>query len=482
MRIIHYLIGLPPLRGGGMIGYALDSAKEQQRQGNEVSLLIPGEIHGRRNPHVEIRKRRAYNGIPMHAVINPLPIPMGNGIRDIPWFTFDAGYESYAAFFRREKPDVLHVHSLMGVHRSMLAAAGASGTAIVCTTHDYYGICPCTIMMCGDAPCDAAKRIRECPSCCRNAFSTGHLLLDQSPVGKAVGMAYSRLGIRSIRMPGAGKGADAQQETKETDAAELDQYRTLSEDFLEKFSFIDYFHFNSEQTEKIYRQFLGNIKGQRLGILSSYCRDARTIRQTDSDVLRLGYMGAMRREKGCDALQEAVEQVRQEGVKAELYWCCAGRGREVDYIHCLPPYRTYRQFTESLANVDLMVIPSTWYETFGLTAAEAVSLGIPVLLTDRVGAKDLLKDHDIGWVIDGDAGSLRESIAGALRGIWEEPALLEQWNRNICRADMTLDFAEHIRTMTHVIYKEARSSRKDGCTKTLSGNKKVVENEKKVLL
>ena len=44
MKIIHYIFGIPPLRGGGTIKYALDLAKEQSRQGHEVFLLYPGKI------------------------------------------------------------------------------------------------------------------------------------------------------------------------------------------------------------------------------------------------------------------------------------------------------------------------------------------------------------------------------------------------------------------------------------------------------
>ena len=41
MTIIHYLMGLPPVRGGGLIQYAADLAKEQQQAGHQVFFCSP---------------------------------------------------------------------------------------------------------------------------------------------------------------------------------------------------------------------------------------------------------------------------------------------------------------------------------------------------------------------------------------------------------------------------------------------------------
>ena len=56
------------------------------------------------------------------------------------------------------------------------------------------------------------------------------------------------------------------------------------------------------------------------------------------------------------------------------------------------------------ANTDVLVAPSVWYETFGFTVLEALSYGVPVIVSDRVGAKDIL--GKAGIVIK--AGSVEE--------------------------------------------------------------------------
>ncbi len=48
---------------------------------------------------------------------------------------------------------------------------------------------------------------------------------------------------------------------------------------------------------------------------------------------------------------------------------------------------------------DVLVAPSIWYETFGFTVLEALSYGVPVIISGNVGAKDILADG-VGIVIE----------------------------------------------------------------------------------
>ena len=44
MKILHYSLGFPPYRTGGLTKFCMDLMKEQVKEGHEVSLLWPGEI------------------------------------------------------------------------------------------------------------------------------------------------------------------------------------------------------------------------------------------------------------------------------------------------------------------------------------------------------------------------------------------------------------------------------------------------------
>lgn len=44
MKILHYSLGFPPFRTGGLTKFCTDLMVQQAREGNEVSLIWPGEI------------------------------------------------------------------------------------------------------------------------------------------------------------------------------------------------------------------------------------------------------------------------------------------------------------------------------------------------------------------------------------------------------------------------------------------------------
>ena len=44
MKILHYALGFPPYRTGGLTKYCIDLMLTQVEQGHEVALLWPGQI------------------------------------------------------------------------------------------------------------------------------------------------------------------------------------------------------------------------------------------------------------------------------------------------------------------------------------------------------------------------------------------------------------------------------------------------------
>lgn len=51
---------------------------------------------------------------------------------------------------------------------------------------------------------------------------------------------------------------------------------------------------------------------------------------------------------------------------------------------------SYMDLEKIFDETDLVIVPSIWRETFGYAVLEALSYGVPVLISGNVGAKDIL--------------------------------------------------------------------------------------------
>lgn len=82
---------------------------------------------------------------------------------------------------------------------------------------------------------------------------------------------------------------------------------------------------------------------------------------------------------------------------------------ERKYLKVVENGFTQSDLPEIMSNTDVLVAPSIWYETFGFTVLEALSFGIPVIVSDHVGAKDIVGNAGI-IVKAGDISELKNVI------------------------------------------------------------------------
>lgn len=69
----------------------------------------------------------------------------------------------------------------------------------------------------------------------------------------------------------------------------------------------------------------------------------------------------------------------------------------------------------AFAASDLVLNPSTTPETFGRTAAEAQAMGVPVIVADHGGAREVVEEGATGWrAAPGDAAALTRAIEAGL--------------------------------------------------------------------
>jgi len=152
-------------------------------------------------------------------------------------------------------------------------------------------------------------------------------------------------------------------------------------------------------------------------------------------ILRLGYVGQIKPHKGVDLLIDALLPLINSGEPVEIdIW-----GSETEnpaYVETLKsrsihipklirwrgPYRG-DEVWDVMAAMDVLTVPSRWYENSPNAILEAYETGVPVIAADRGGMAELVMHEESGLLFQLDnAEDLRRQIVRLLR----EPKLLDK--------------------------------------------------------
>ena len=254
MRILHYTLGLPPLRCGGLTKYTSDLMSAQCANGDVVSLLYPGDLTFWKIPNVKIIETGKYNGVTIYEIKNPTIVTLQNGVRkpsDIFRPKKRLSIHLLEKFFIETKPDVFHIHTFMGLPQELVAYLKEKGTKIVFTSHDYYGICLRTNFINQDSiSCDSPGGM-QCALCNKNAPGSLFLRLRNSNyLLKHKALLSSKSTQKKVRETVLNPNeVDLKQE-------QIEEYITLIDYYKNLFELIDCFYFNSSVSQDVYKNHI----------------------------------------------------------------------------------------------------------------------------------------------------------------------------------------------------------------------------------
>jgi glycosyltransferase involved in cell wall biosynthesis len=135
--------------------------------------------------------------------------------------------------------------------------------------------------------------------------------------------------------------------------------------------------------------------------------------------VRLLYVGRVSREKDLDLLAEAYRKLRSDNLPVRL--CIVGHGPySQEFSTSLPEalftgYLAGEELAAAYASADIFVFPSTT-DTFGNVIIEAQASGVPVIVSDSGGPKELVENNHNGVItkshdVDDLARAIRELVA-----------------------------------------------------------------------
>src|SRR5512133_2182604 len=117
--------------------------------------------------------------------------------------------------------------------------------------------------------------------------------------------------------------------------------------------------------------------------------------------VRLLYVGRISREKDLDVLADAYRRLRDDGLPVQLF--VVGHGPYSEALARSVPeavftgYLRGKELATAYASADIFVFPSTT-DTFGNVILEAQACGVPVIVSDSGGPKELVEDSTNGLI------------------------------------------------------------------------------------
>ena len=413
----------PPLSRAGSENYAEALAREQLRR-HEVVVFHRVAEPGR--PEYEVSEARS-GEIPV--------VRVNRTFRDLRSFrdTYrsDAVAGAFGAFLDRFRPDAVHFHHTTCLSTTCVHEAARRGIRVVYTLHDFWLLCPRGQRVRRDLSLCERHTDADCVRCMAWQLRVrgGHARV-RALFGRASRLARLRL-PRELYRRFASRPFAREEEA-------LGEIRERTAHVLETCARVDRFVAPSGFAKTLHVEF--GIDAERIVVLdngfdlSRGSPPARPPRAAPGP-LRAAYLGTWIPSKGVHVLVEAVRDVDPGAVVLDVHGYAppydgfedyAGHLRRLaagaKHVRFRGPYAP-EDVPALLAQADVLVVPSIWYENSPLTLHEARIAGVPVIASRHGGLLELVEHEVDGLLFEpGSASALRTELA-RLAG---DPALLER--------------------------------------------------------
>lgn len=320
-------------------------------------------------------------------------------------------------FLSERRPDVFHLFSGYLMTAAAIRAAHAAGVPIVISLTDFWFLCPRITLLRSDNTL--------CPQPPDDPMGCVRCLAEQSrrfrwPARVAPPMADALWRTLGATLPVAHARRRAMQDRRHILSQALAEADALvcPSRFLH-----DLFRRRGIAADKLI------VMRQGLATPPPALQRARDPRH-----LTIGYSGQIRHHKGLDVLIRAAIELARQGYSFTLaiygnesvdrrYTASLKRlaGR-VDWLEWRGVYAP-EQIWDALTGLDVIVVPSRWYENSPNIILEAQSIGVPVVATALGGMAELVQ-HDVSGLLFrlNDAHDLSRQLAR----LFDEPGLLNR--------------------------------------------------------
>lgn len=339
--------------------------------------------------------------------------------------------EKFGKLLDKVSPDVVHIGHLIDLSVTLVQEAKNRNIPVVFTLHDFWLFCPLGRLLTSDLTLCQGPQLSECSKCVAPQLATtkGLRRLFQV-IQKIIPQFHERAGVQKVLSLLYRQYAKLRISGKQNAQGGI-QDRAL--EIQKMCSMVDIFIAPSRFLLEKFVEF--GIPKQKM----IFCDNGfdllpftKVIRKP-SPKIRFGYIGTLIPSKGLHVLIEAFNHIQDE--KSELrihgYYTSFYLGFE-DYPNSLRAMSSNnnvywggkydnKDVAKLLSEIDVLVVPSIWFENSPLTIHEAFLAGVPVI-TSNIGGMAELVNHEVNG-LHFHVGNAKD-LARQMQRIIDEPGLI----------------------------------------------------------
>lgn len=155
--------------------------------------------------------------------------------------------------------------------------------------------------------------------------------------------------------------------------------------------------------------------------------------------ITLGFLSTLQPHKGPHVLLQAYNMAGKGNIALKIFGSHFGRADYYRTLHSLAGNHskiefcgeyTYEDMPRIYNEIDVLVVPSTWWENSPLVLTRALAHNVPAIVSNLGGMTEMVKDNENGFTFE---VSEPESLAQVLKRIGDDPGILNQLKERIRR-------------------------------------------------
>ncbi|MHA1756842.1 MAG: glycosyltransferase family 4 protein [Promethearchaeota archaeon] len=380
MKILHVIHGFPPEYMAGSEVYTYNLCKTLSKK-HDITVFYRIS-----NPYLREYEVEETTFKEMSVIKINLP--------NIP-HVFEKRYknpiidEIFEQILQRISPDLVHISHLNYLSTTIIKIIKKHNFPIIYTLHDYWLMCPRGQLIQLNKTLCPSINFDQCGECLLNYF------LDRNEAAKEM----------------------KRRENYIQNLIQLVDIFIAPSNFLRE----KYINWGVTPQKIIYADY---------GFDTKYFKN---FQKKPSDIIRFGYIGRIIPVKGVDLIIKAFNLLKENNIVLKIY------GRNTPGINFLKDLcqNSHVKFMGSynnwdiarvLSEIDVIIVPSIWYENSPLVIHEAFLANIPVITSNAGGMAELIENRKNGLLFKlGDVQDLTNKIQVFL----DDPSLINKYGKNV---------------------------------------------------